>query len=147
MSVGDIADPSEAIAQLLREDMGADVEERVFRPELPQLDDPKMPTSALVVMPAGAGSMFGGSRMEVFDSMLDIICYGSTRLQADVIARKAQSILRLLAMRTIACPEVGGKVLVYWARIASGVNPRLEGPADWPFTEFTVQVMHSEFVL
>lgn len=147
MSVGDVADPTEGVAAFLLAQVGSTVEGRVYRPELPQLDDPLMPTSAIVVMPAGAGGLLAGSRLEVVDSMVDVLCYGETRLNADNLARQAQSALKYLKMQVVECPEAGGKMLLYWAREASGTNPRQEGQANWAYSEFTIQLLHSEFVL
>lgn len=147
MSVGDAADPTEAIASFLLAQMGSQVEGRVFRPELPESDDFKLPTSAIVVMPGGEGNLMAGTRQPALDSMADVLCYGATRLNADNVARQAKNLLDLLKMVTVPCLEDDGKILLWWSRTASGIQPRVEGQAEWPFSEFTVQCLHSRYVL
>lgn len=147
MSIGDIADPCEAVAQWLSERLPSVPEGKFFTPELPEVDDKEVPTKAVVVMPAGGGKLFGATRMPVYDSLIDILCYGATRLQADTVARQAAGLLRLLQTTSVQCPEAQGKVLLHWARIASGEKPRELTQTNWPYTEFTIQIMHSEVVL
>lgn len=147
MAVGDGANPAEAVGYFLKGLMAADAGGRVFSPELPEKRDFEMPTAAIVAQPAGGGKLFGGTRMEVYDTLVDVLCYGSTRFEGDALGRKALEYLRLLKYAVVPCPDAGGKVLLYWARIASGLQPRVEGQAEWPFSEFTVQVMHSALVL
>lgn len=138
---GDIADPVLATAAYLKAQIGSLVDDQVWQPELPQWIDKSMPTNAIVVMPAGGGKLMGSNRLPVYDSLIDILCYGAARPQADEIARQAVATLRQFAM------VKSEGVLMYWARIASGVNPRVETDVNWNFSEFTIQLLHSELVL
>jgi hypothetical protein len=147
VSVGDVADPTEAVSFFLLERFTALVEGRVYRPELPELDDPKMPLNAIVCMPAGGGKLLGGTRLPMKDTLIDILCYGETRMEADNIARSAEDALSLLGYVMQPCSVAGGHVLMCWSRTASGINPRVEGQAEWPYSEFTIQLLHSRKVL
>jgi hypothetical protein len=147
VNVGDVADPTEGVASFLLAQMGAAANGRVFRPELPEVRDFEMPTSAVVVMPAGEGKLMAGTRQGALDSMMDVICYGETRLNADNLARQAKTLLDLLKMVTVPCLDDEGKILLWWSRTASGLQPRVEGQAEWPFTEFTIQCLHSRYVI
>lgn len=138
---GDVADPTIAVWALLKDRMGADVDGRVYRPELPEDIDRDMPETAIVVMPGGDGRLTAGTRLPVHDSILDVLCYGATRLEADEIARKAASLLKQFAMAKYE------GILMYWARQMTGINPRVQLEVNWNYSEFSVQLLHSEYVL
>lgn len=138
---GDVADPVLAVARYLKDEMGARVAGQVWQPELPQWIDRSMPTNAIVLMPGGGGKLMAGNRLPVIDSFVDILCYGASRQEASDIARQAASLLRQFAM------VKSEGVLMYWARLASGINPRVELGVNWNFSEFTIQVLHSEVVV
>jgi hypothetical protein len=150
MTVGAIADPVEAIAEFLREEMGEKVEGRIFRPELPQPDELAVADfkSAIVVTRAGkAGKLFAGTRLPVKDSHVTVYCYGSERQEADEIAALASEYLRLLSYAYPECRVAEGTVLMHWARVTSDLIPRVHPDTNWPYAEFTVQLMHSQCVL
>ena len=135
-----LGDPLEAVAAYLKEQMGETVNGNVLRPELPESLDPAMPTAAIVLMPAGGGKLMGANRLPVFDPMMDILCYGPTRQDADDIAREAEYVLREMQMVFIR------GLWLYWARIASGMMPRVEPEVLWPYTEFTIQVLATQLL-
>jgi hypothetical protein len=133
------ADPTLAIAAYLKAQAPVfdATEGRVFRPELPEGEEPKMGEGLVVVRPAGGGQMFGRSNLPVIDSRLDVVCYGSTRLEAENIGREVQ--LALKDLRVGKWEEVK----VYWARIVGGVASAIDPQTNWNFSLVTTQVMHS----
>jgi hypothetical protein len=137
----EIADPVTAVAAYLKLKMGDSVGGRVYRPELPRSIDSKMPTPAIVLMPAGAGKLTSGNRWPIMDSLIDIICYAAARQQGDELAREAQLYLR--EFNSI----VSAGVLLYWARETSGIIPGVESDVNWVTSEITVQVLHSTMKL
>lgn len=147
MSVGDVLDPTEAVAFFLKPAMSEAFEGRIFAPAMPTVRNFNPPCPALVVMPAGGGKLYGGTRMPVYDSLVDILCYGGSRDQADTLGRECQELLRVLKYAFVECPEAEGNGLLHWARIASGVNPREEPQVNWSFVEFTIQLSHAALVL
>jgi hypothetical protein len=147
MSVGDAADHTEALAFYLAERMSSEVDGRVFRPELPEVRDFEMPTSVIVVMPHSRGKLMAGTRSQAIDHVVDILCYGESRQNSDNLSRQVETYLDLLRMAVVPCSEADGNVLLYWCRIAGGPTPRVEGNALWPFSELTIQCLHSRYVL
>jgi len=127
-------DPRTAIAALLKAKV-EQAEGRVFRPELPKEERAFMPRAAIVVFAGGGGGMFGRDRLEVWDSVLDIAVYGSTREEAENIADEA-----LYAMRNMG-RELWAEILVHWIRIAGGVKSAIDPETNWPFAILTVQAM------
>jgi hypothetical protein len=70
------SDPTLGIAAYLKAqaEIETATEGRVFRPELPEDEQPHMPRSCVIVRPAGGGSMFAKTDIPVTDSRLDIVC-------------------------------------------------------------------------
>lgn len=81
--------------------------------------------------------MFGRDRMVAWDSIVDIGCYGKTRLQAETVADEALYAMRIMGR------EVWGEMLVHWIRIAGGVKSAIDPETNWPFSVITTQVMHA----
>lgn len=133
----EVADPTLAIIAYLQLKMGA-AANHYCRPELPQPLNPEMPTSVVVAMPGGGGSMMGANRLPIYDSIVDVLTYGTTRLEGDELARQAQYYLRQFNQ------VISEGVLMYWCRETSGIMPRLEPNVAWPYSEFSVQCLHSE---
>lgn len=111
--------------------------EKVFRPELPEPERPNMPFGCIIVYAAGGGHLMQGSRIGAWDSVLDIACYGSTRLEAEAIGDEALYALRELGHETWA------GCLLHWARITGGVKSAIDPQTLWPFALITAQVLHS----
>jgi hypothetical protein len=132
------ADPTLAIAAYLKAQKVIDeaVEGRIFRPDLPQGEDIHMPRACVLVRPAGGGQLFGRDYLGVMDSRIDIVCYGSTRLEAENIGREVQLALKNLRRSTWE------KVSVRWARIAGGPASAIDPTTLWALCLLTAQVMH-----
>jgi hypothetical protein len=133
------ADPTLAIAAYLKaqEAVWNAAEERIFRPELPEGEDAHMSRACVLVRPAGGGQLFGRDYLPVMDSRLDLICYGSTRLEAENIAREVALALKQLRHSTWE------SVVVFWARISGGPQSAIDPTTNWKFALVTAQVMHS----
>ena len=139
-----IADPRTAVAAFLKTEVGSLVGGRVFRPELPRGEDSNMPRGCIVVFSGGGGHLFGRDRLGVFDSIMDIACYGSTRLEAENIADAAMYAMREMGHEEWPKSEAeGAPSLLHWIRIAGGVKSTIDPQTLWPFAMITVQVMHS----
>lgn len=130
------ADVRTAIAAFLKAEVEG-AEGRVYRPELPESARPNMPQACIVVYAGGGGQMFGRDRLPVFDDMIDLACYGSTRLEAETIGDEALYALRELGHKTYA------GMLLHWARIAGSVKSAIDPETTWPIAVITTQVMHS----
>jgi hypothetical protein len=115
-------------------------EGRIFRPELPEREDEHMPQACVLIRPAGGGQLFGRTRLPFKDSRLDIVCYGSTRLEAENLARQVSDALTELESST----HEG--VIVRWARISTEPASAIDPNTNWPFALVTTQVMHSRQV-
>jgi hypothetical protein len=133
------ADPTAAIAAYLKAQTLVDtaVEGRVFRPELPEAEDAHMPRSCVIVRPAGGGSLFAKTRLPAKDSRLDIVCYGSTRLESENVARECATALTELQHSTWE------KVIVFWVRVNGEPASAIDPETNWPFAVTVAQVMHS----
>jgi hypothetical protein len=133
------ADPTLAIAAYLKaqQAINTEVEGRVFRPELPTDEQSHMPRSCVLVRPAGGGTMFAKVDLPVTDSRLDIVCYGSTRLDSENIARECAAALKELSHSTWE------KVVVFWARVAGQPASAIDPETNWPFAVTVAQVMYS----
>jgi hypothetical protein len=132
----EVGNPRSAVARYLKNTVTL-AEGRVFRPELPKSEDDDMPRACIVVVAAGGGHMFGGDRLPAFDSLMDINCYGSTRLEAEDVADEAQYWLRELAHETFE------GTLLHWARIVGAVKSTVDKETMWPYAPVEIQVMHS----
>jgi hypothetical protein len=139
------ADPTMGIAQFLRLDdvVNALTDGRIFRPDLEEGQDKEMPGTAIVVRPAGGGAMFGRGNLQVMDSRIDCICYGSTRLEGEALGREVARALKNMRAQRIGQGEPGGPLKLYWARISGGASSAIEPDALWPFALVSAQVMHS----
>lgn len=139
------ADAPMGIVQFLRLDavVSALTGGRIVRPALEEGEDKLMPRSAIVVRKAGGGAMFGRGNLQVIDSRIDCICYGSTRLEADSVAGEVERALKNMRAQRIGDGEAGGPLKLYWARISGGASSAIEPDALWPFALVSAQVMHS----
>lgn len=133
-------DPRLAVAAYLLERVGDLVEDRVFRPKLPQTQDKHMPRACIVVSGAGGASRYGDSYLPLGTPRLDVRCYGSSGLEADNIAQA--SLLALKRMR----PCVSEGVRLYSASISAEPLPLIDPETNWPFTLVTSVVMCGEWV-
>lgn len=131
-------DPFAAVAAYLKAEVGNDLcDGRVYRPELPRKDHELMPRTVIVVRPAGGYRQFGSGTLKIGDPAVDVICYGSTRLECDKVAQAA-----LLAMKDLES-EVHQGVLLKCARV-SGLVPLTDPDTQWPYTVVTTQVVCAE---
>lgn len=132
------ADPTAAVAAYLKATAAVNeaTEGRIFRPELPEEEDPRMPRGCVVVRPAGGGMLFGRDYLPVLDGRLDIVAYGSTRLEAENIAREVTLALKELRHSTWE------NVILFWARIAGAPASAIDPESEWPFALVSTQVMH-----
>jgi len=133
------ADPSEGIALYLKHDetVAFVTGGRVFRPELPKIEVKYMPRSCAIVRPAGGGNLVGSRDfLPVTDSRLDVVCYGSSRLEAESVARECARALKTLTL------SKWGHAKLYWARIAGNPNSVIDPETNWPFAVVVTQVMH-----
>lgn len=133
------ADPTLAIAAYLKAQPAVSeaVEGRVFRPDLDPAEDALMPRACVLVRPAGGGQMFGRDYLPFIDSRLDLVCYGSTRLEAENVGREVALALKELRHSTWE------KVIVRWARITSQPISAIDPNTNWDLALVTTQVMHS----
>jgi hypothetical protein len=132
------ADPTLAIAAYLKAQtvIAEATEGRIFRPDLPEGEDAFMPRGCVLVRPAGGGQLFGRDYLPVIDSRLDIVCYGSTRLEAENISREVALALKQLKNSTWE------KVAVRWARISGGPMSAIDPTTNWALSYVGTQVMH-----
>jgi len=132
------ADPTLAIAAYLKAQtvINEATEGRVFRPDLPESEDAHMPRGCLLVRPAGGGQFFGRDYLPVIDSRLDIVCYGSTRLEAENIGREVALALKKLHHSTWE------HIILYWCRISGGPQSAIDPNTNWSLCLVTGQVMH-----
>lgn len=137
------ADPLAAICGYLSQqpDVTAIVGGNIFRPELPPPDDVNMPFGAVVVRPAGGYQMFGGSTLRLGDPRVDVLCYGSTRQEADQLGREVT-----IALKNLRRQSQEG-CLLHWARISAGPIPLVDPDTTWPLSFVSAQVMHAEQAL
>jgi hypothetical protein len=138
VSVGAAADPTAGIAGYLKahEPINAMCGGRVYRPELPESGNAAMPQACIVVRPAGGGSLFTKDFLPVTDPRLDIVVYGSTRLEAENLAREVALALKMLSRST------WGGVLLFWARVTAQPASMIQPDTNWPFALISTQVMH-----
>jgi hypothetical protein len=136
------ADPTLAIAAYLEsiEDVLEAAEGRIFRPELPTAEDQHMPRACVLVRPAGGGLLLGRTRLPFKDSRIDIVCYGSTRLEASNVAREVS--LALGELRTSTWEGVA----LRWARVSGEPADAIDPNTNWPFSLVSAQVMHASRV-
>jgi hypothetical protein len=110
----------------------------IFRPELPRGFDQLMPTAAVVVRRAGGYQLFGKDYRPVADPRLDIAAYGTTGMQANLIATAV-----VVAMKRLTT-SVWQNTLLYWANVAGGPISSFEASTMWPMYLSSFQVMHAE---
>lgn len=136
---GEAADPTLAIAAYLKdqEPVWEAAEERIFRPELPEGEDKLMPRACILVRPAGGGAMSARDFLPLIDSRLDLICYGSTRLQAENIAREVAA-----ALKDLRGSSWEG-IPVRWARVSAQPASAIDPNTNWPFALVSTQVYHA----
>jgi hypothetical protein len=141
------ADPTLAVALYLKAQaaVNAAAENRFLRPELLGSEDAKMPRAAVVVRPAGGGAMSARWYLPMKDSRLDIVCYGSTRLEAENIAREVS--LALQNLRRSVWGEAGKNVLLMWARLSAEPTAAAENEVNWPYSLISTQVLHGAVAL
>lgn len=135
-----VPDVRAALAGYLLERVGDLVDQRVFRPQLPQTEDKHMPRACIVVSGAGGASRYGDSYLPLGTPRLDVRCYGSSGLEADNIAQAA-----LLALKRMR-PNVSEGVRLYSASISAEPLPLVDPGTDWLFTLVTCVVMCGEWV-
>lgn len=142
MSTSKAADPTLAIAAYLASltEVTEAAEDRIFRPELPEGEDKSMPRACVLVRPAGGGILFGRTRLPFKDSRIDIVCYGSTRLEAENLAREVS-----LALTELGTSTWEG-VALRWARISAEPASAIDPNTNWPFALVSTQVMHASRV-
>jgi hypothetical protein len=139
------ADPTMGLVQALKADETVNelTSGRIIRPKLLEEEVPEMPRACVIVRAAGGGAMFGRGNLQVLDSRLDCVCYGSEQLEADNIGREVTRALKNLQAGLWGEGELGGPVKLYWARIAGAVSASIEPDVEWPFALISTQVMHS----
>jgi hypothetical protein len=131
------SDPTLAIAAYLKAQ--ASINEatggRIFRPELPKSEEPSMPRGCVIVRPAGGTDLFANTRLPAKTPRVDIVCYGSTRLECENIARECSAALDELTHSTWE------KVIVFWTRIVGQPASAIDPETNWPFALVSAQVM------
>lgn len=134
------ADPTAAIAAYLlaQPELSAMVDDRVFRPELPRVQEKFMPRECIVVRRAGGYTMYGRTNLPVADPRIDVLCYGGSRLSSENIA--GEVVLALKAIERV----IWENTLLYWARIGIGPLPLIDPDTLWPFCVVSAQVMHAD---
>jgi len=135
------ADPTAALAAFLLSNVGSLVDGRVFRPKVPRTEDEFMPRACIVVRNAGGYQLFGDSYLPVGDPRLDVIAYGGSDLEADNIAREC-----LLALKGLQT-SVWADCVVHWCKISAGIIPLVDQETNWPFSQFSTQVMVTELAV
>ena len=135
---GGIADPTLSIAAYLIATVGDQCDNNVFRPAIPKTFISQMPVACIVVRAAGGYAMFGRGQLPVGDPRIDAICYGSTPLESQNLARGVVVALKALQR------EIWEGALIHWARISAGPLPAIDEDTLWNYTLVSAQVMHSE---
>jgi hypothetical protein len=123
----------------LRAAVGDLVEDRVWRPQVPQQKMAIMPTAAIAVRRAGGYKLFGGSQMPVSDPVLDFMCYGSNAAEAELVSSAVATALKQLSM------TVWENTMLYWAVISGGPLPMVDTQTLWPGQLLSAQVMHADY--
>jgi hypothetical protein len=133
------SDPTLAIAAYLKsvEAVNNLTEGRIYRPELSTKKDASMPLPLVIVRPSGGGVMFGKDYLPIMDARLDCVCYGSTRLEAENVAREVQLALKELRR------SVWEEVVLLWARITGGVASLIDPETNWTFSMVATQVCYA----
>lgn len=141
-----VANPATGIAAYLTSALGGvtsgTIKEglRVFRPSLPKEEEPNMPERCIVVSRAGGSQLFSRTFLPITDSILDVTCFGSSRLQADELADEAMQALQDLR----ECKWEG--VVLKWVRIAAGPVADIDDHSNWPESLIVIQVAHNREV-
>lgn len=111
------------------------VGENVFGGELPP--DFEMPQRAIVIAASGGPPYTSGGAAEVDAQRIDVIGYGATPAEADLVRRAATrrvwSIERETALGT----------LIHWANRAGGFSQARDRDGQWPQSFQSFQVFHS----
>ena len=112
-------------------------EGRIWRPALPDDEVPHMPRANVVIRSAGGGTLFAQSRLPFTDKRLHVVCYGSTRLEAEDVAKEAALAFREFKSGTWE------KVAVRWIRVVGEPGSAVDDQTNWKFALVVVQLMHS----
>lgn len=137
------ADPTQAIAQYLKDVPSIEkaTEGRVFRPVLPEGQQKFMSRACVIVRSAGGGAMFAKVNYGFTDSRIDVVCYGSTLLEAATVAREVAKALNNLKMYK----HEG--VAIRWVRVTGQPAAAIDPQTEWKFALVTGQAMHAVPVL
>lgn len=133
------ADIITAIATLLKADAGVTAlcADRVFGDELPEDEAATMPRAAIVIRSSGGTSIAGGSFVQHDTQRFDLVAYGATKLDADVLRRAARRALAAFRRRLV------GTVLVHWIDSAGGFSSGRDRDGQWPYSFQSFQIFHA----
>jgi hypothetical protein len=134
---------SENIASALRlfllDDAGvaALVQTRVFAVELPASEAASMPRQCVVIKPSGGPAFQPGSYIDHAFQTLDLMSYGETPFEADLVRDAVGDALRLLRRGAT------GTTLIHWVQPAGGWASNRDPDADWPVGFQSFQVFYA----
>lgn len=111
-----MADIVTAIVDLLKADaeVSALADDRIYGDELPQAAVAMMPANALVIRASGGASFQPGGEVGAEAQRIDLVAFGATPFEADVLRRHAGITLRAARRRIV------GTVLIHWINPAGG---------------------------
>jgi len=118
-----------AIVSILSADSGVSalVGARVYGDEIAPDEIHNQPRAAVVVQPSGgAVPTFTQGTIPLEAMRVDVLCYGSTRYDADRLRRAVYDSLRAVQRRT------EGSVLVHWINLAGGLATGRDPDTGWP---------------
>lgn len=108
----------------------------VFRPDLPQNIDPKMPLSCVVIRPAGGYTQFGDQPFYLADMRMDFICFGDHAQQASAICSAVA-----VELMQLTFPVVYERCRLYSASVRAGPVPLPDTQTVWPAVFLSATVL------
>jgi hypothetical protein len=142
-----MAELHEAVIDVLRADAdileyvapepGVDTEPRVFGIEFPKDNAVSMPRKCIVVRRSGLAQQ-DQSYIRFQRPLLDILCYGETPLEAELLRVRVARFLKAFRRR------MSKDFLIHSFDAVNGPLPQREPETDWPYTLETWRCMASE---
>ena len=133
------ADPIGALRAfyLANADIVAMVGEDVFGGELEGDILDRGPKAALVIAPSGGTSMTGRSFAEFDTARLDLIAFGATPQEANMLIRTAAPLLWSVERLVVA------STLIHWINRAGGEGSARRSETQWPQAFRSFQILYS----
>lgn len=134
-----MAEPIAALVAFLKDDpdSAALTAGRIYGGELPREQVPDMPRAAVVLRPAGGGSI-GRAYQDYGDRRIDVDCFGDSPKAAWGLHLAVHDALKHLRR------AVHAGVLLHWARESAGGVLARDPDTDWPIAASSWQVLAAE---